>query len=139
MESTAQDFPQELPQELRESQQGQVLDGASTAQVWQRNLAALRDYVELSTHWRPGGIDRHEALKVALPALESAASPSDALRRANDAALVARRQADLARAVANAAIAHLHAVLNKPRTHHEQQAADTAAREWLQSIGSEPN
>jgi hypothetical protein len=36
------------------------------------------------------------------------------------------------------AIAHLHAVLNKARTHPEQQAADTAARDWLASIGSEP-
>lgn len=36
------------------------------------------------------------------------------------------------------AIGHLQAVLNKPRTHDEQQAADTAARDWLVSIGSEP-
>lgn len=37
------------------------------------------------------------------------------------------------------AIGHLQAVLNKARTHHEQQAADTAARDWLASIGSEPD
>jgi hypothetical protein len=37
-----------------------------------------------------------------------------------------------------AALRHLHAVLNGARTHDEQQAADTAAREWLASIGSEP-
>jgi hypothetical protein len=37
------------------------------------------------------------------------------------------------------AIGHLHAVLNKPRTHDEQLAADTLARDWLASIGSEPN
>ncbi len=37
------------------------------------------------------------------------------------------------------AINHLQAVLNKARTHDEQQAADTAARDWLTSIGSEPN
>ena len=36
------------------------------------------------------------------------------------------------------AIGHLQAVLNKPRTHDEQVAADTAARAWLESIGSEP-
>ena len=36
------------------------------------------------------------------------------------------------------AIGHLQAVLNKSRTHAEQQAADTAARDWLISIGSEP-
>ena len=37
-----------------------------------------------------------------------------------------------------AAVGHLQAVLNQPRTHDEQQRADTAAREWLASIGSEP-
>lgn len=36
------------------------------------------------------------------------------------------------------AIGHLQAVLNKARTHDEQQKADTAARDWLTSIGSEP-
>lgn len=35
------------------------------------DLATLRDYVERSTHWREGGADRHEALKVALPRLEA--------------------------------------------------------------------
>lgn len=35
-------------------------------------------------------------------------------------------------------ITHLQAVLNKARTHAEQQAADTAARDWLISIGSAP-
>jgi hypothetical protein len=37
------------------------------------------------------------------------------------------------------AIGHLQAVLNKARTHDEQQAADTAARDWLASIGSDPD
>lgn len=37
------------------------------------------------------------------------------------------------------AIGHLQAVLNKARTHAEQQAADTAARDWLVSVGSEPD
>jgi hypothetical protein len=36
------------------------------------------------------------------------------------------------------AIKHLQEVLNKPRNHYDQQRADTAAREWLASIGSEP-
>ena len=48
------------------------------------------------------------------------------------------KQAKVAGANARIAVAHLHAVLNKPRTHAEQQAADTAARDWLMSIGSEP-
>jgi len=33
------------------------------------------------------------------------------------------------------AITHLDTVLNKCRSHAEQQAADTAARDWLNSIG----
>ncbi len=49
------------------------------------------------------------------------------------------RQAKAALATARIAIGHLHAVLNKARTHAEQQAADTAARDWLTSIGSEPS
>lgn len=48
------------------------------------------------------------------------------------------RQATAARATAQVAITHLQAVLNKARTHAEQQAADTAARDWLTSIGSDP-
>ena len=42
-------------------------------------------------------------------------------------------------ATALVAIRHLHAVLNKARTFDEKQAADTAARAWLVSIGSEPS
>ena len=42
-------------------------------------------------------------------------------------------------ATARVAIGHLQAVLNKPRTHDEQLRADTLARDWLTSIGSEPD
>jgi hypothetical protein len=49
------------------------------------------------------------------------------------------RVARAAQATARVAVGHLQAVLNKARTHAEQQAADTAARDWLISIGSEPN
>lgn len=42
-------------------------------------------------------------------------------------------------ATARIAIGHLQAVLNKCRTADEQQRADTAARDWLISIGSEPS
>ncbi len=41
-------------------------------------------------------------------------------------------------ATARIAIRHLQSVLNTARTHAEQQAADTSARDWLISIGSEP-
>lgn len=43
-----------------------------------------------------------------------------------------------AQATARIAITHLQEVLNKARTHADQQAADTAARDWLISIGSDP-
>lgn len=49
-----------------------------------------------------------------------------------------QQQARAAQAAARIAITHLQAILNKPRTHAEQQAADVAARDWLISIGSEP-
>jgi hypothetical protein len=55
-----------------------------------------------------------------------------------DMALMNARHAEAARATARVAIGHLQAVLNKPRTHAEQQVADTAARDGLISIGSEP-
>ena len=46
--------------------------------------------------------------------------------------------AEAARATARIAIGHLQTMLNKCRTADEQLAADTAARDWLVSIGSEP-
>lgn len=49
------------------------------------------------------------------------------------------RHAEVARATARVAINHLQDVLNKARTHDEQQRADTAARDWLTSIGSDPS
>lgn len=54
-------------------------------------------------------------------------------------ALVAQAEARRLSAENRIAIGHLQQVLNKPRTHGEQQAADTAARDWLVSIGSEPS
>ena len=56
-----------------------------------------------------------------------------------DMALANERHAEAARATARVAIGHLQEVLNKPRTHDEQQRADTLARDWLTSIGSESN
>lgn len=49
------------------------------------------------------------------------------------------RQAEAARATARVSIGHLQSVLNSSRTHSEQQQADTMARDWLISIGSEPS
>ena len=53
-----------------------------------------------------------------------------------DIALQSQKEAAAARATARIAIGHLQAVLLNARTHNEQQKADTAARDWLTSIGS---
>ena len=53
-------------------------------------------------------------------------------------ALAAAKRREAVAATARIAIGHLQAVLNKARTHDEQLRADTAARDWLISIGSEP-
>ena len=65
----------------------------------------------------------------------------DWLERGNDEwRCDARRNAgyaESARATARIAIGHLQAMLNKARTFQEGQDAETAARDWLASIGSE--
>jgi primosomal protein N'' len=55
-----------------------------------------------------------------------------------DVKAAAMREAEAKRTALQTAIGHLQAVLNKCRTADEQLRADTAAREWLTSIGSEP-
>jgi hypothetical protein len=106
-----------------------------------RVFATLTDYVERTTHWIEGGTDRHTA-KLALKGigevLDDIEWTEKGLAEWRDAALANQKQARMERAHARIAIAHLQAVLNKARTHAEQQAADTAARDWLISIGSEP-
>ena len=54
-----------------------------------------------------------------------------------DLAMSNDRQAKAAHATARVAIRHLQGVLNMARTHAEQEAADTAARDWLVSIGND--
>jgi len=54
-----------------------------------------------------------------------------------DRALSEMKQAKAVRATARIAITHLQKVLNGCKTHDERQAADTAARDWLDSIGAE--
>lgn len=101
----------------------------------------LTDYVERTTHWHEGGADRHDA-KVALKnfgeVIDDIEWTEKGLAEWRDVALSNARQAEMARANARIAITHLQSILNKPRNHAEQQAADTAARDWLISIGSEP-
>lgn len=104
-------------------------------------LDILKDYVERSTHWQEGGADRHAALL----ALKELGEESDLLDWAEkglaewrDMWKGAARRNTIAQAQLRIAVGHLQAVLNKARTHAEQQTADTAARDWLTSIGSEP-
>lgn len=52
-------------------------------------------------------------------------------------AIIRSRQAEAARATARVAIDHLEAVLSKAKTANEQMTIDTAARNWLESIGME--
>ena len=164
-------------------------------------LATLRDYIERSTHWQEGGATRHDALKVALPAMEDIMlgaaleltasllyvdsirdskhtsisyetmqrsgfkrknwqrpyTLADARSEAKTAAMRLRTAWELLDPASSAsqaqarrttlgncqeqlqiAIGHLQTVLNKCRTADEQLAADAAARDWLISIGSEP-
>ena len=101
----------------------------------------LTDFVERATHWQEGGTDRHTA-KQALADLSELVDGVEWTEKGlaewrtqyTEEAIKARA----ARATARIAITHPQAVLNKPRTHAEQLAADTAARDWLESIGSSP-
>ncbi len=49
------------------------------------------------------------------------------------------KQATTSRAQNRIALSHLDAVLNKAKNAHDQQAIDTAARDYLASIGYEPS
>lgn len=106
-----------------------------------RVFATLTDYIERTTHWREGGATRHDA-KLALNdvgnILDDIEWTEKGISEWRDVAQTNARQGEAARATSRVAIAHLQAVLNQSRTHAEQQAADTAARDWLISIGSEP-
>ena len=51
---------------------------------------------------------------------------------------VAARQNGASQASLRIAIGHLHAMLAPGRNANESFAADAAARDWLESIGSEP-
>ena len=104
-------------------------------------FTTLTDYVERTTHWREGGADRHEAklaLKEVGDILDDIEWTEKGLVEWRDTALSSQSHARAAEAIARVAITHLQAVLNQSRTHADQQAADTAARDWLISIGSDP-
>lgn len=105
----------------------------------------LRDAIPLGEHPEP----HSEFITVRLDTVQSAADAIEAfdddkewiekgLAEWRDMALKNAKYAESARATARVAITHLQSVLNIPRTHAQQQNFDTAARDWLLSIGSEP-
>ncbi len=102
-----------------------------------RLLKYLADAVPQGPHPEPHA----EWVSVRLDVVQTAIDHIDWLEKGNEEwrlqQLSAGKQAKAARAQARVAITHLQAVLNNARTHPEQQAADTAARDWLESIGSE--
>lgn len=103
-----------------------------------RLTKALSDAIPAGPHPDPHA----EWINVRLDFVQEAIDHIEWLDKGNaewrDMALIRAKQAEAARATARVAITHLQAILNKPRTHAKQQAADTLARDWLISIGSEP-
>lgn len=98
----------------------------------------MGDAIPLGPHPTPHA----EWIQVRLDVVQNAIDHIEWIEKGNDEwkqmYTQSNRQRNAAQATARIAISHLQAVLNKARTHAEQQAADTAARDWLISIGSEP-
>lgn len=101
----------------------------------QQAISTLCDYVERSTHCQEG---RHAAMQALNELPDAVEWLEKGVAEWRYEALEKGRHAEVARATARVAIGHLQSVLNQPRTHAEQQRADTAARDWLLSIGSDP-
>jgi hypothetical protein len=104
-----------------------------------RLIKYLNDAVPAGPHPEPHA----EWVQVRLDVVQTAADHIEWLEKGNEEwrqMIVATERGYKAEAAARRiAVGHLQAVLNKARTHAEQQAADTAARDWLTSIGSEPS
>lgn len=104
----------------------------------ERLIKYLADSIPLGAHPEPHA----EWVNVRLDAVQQAIDHIEWLEKGNEEwrvmAQTTQCHTEVVRATARVAISHLQAVLNKPRTHAEQQSADAAARDWLTSIGSEP-
>lgn len=102
-----------------------------------RLIKYLADSIPQGPHPEP----HSERVSVRLDVVQTAIDHIEWLEKGNKewrlAGLSARKQAEAARATARVAIGHLQDVLNKARTFDEQQRADTAARDWLASIGAD--
>lgn len=95
----------------------------------------LSDAIPKGEHNNPS----NEFIRVRLDTVQEAIDHIEWVNKGLDEwrslALLREEQARTISAMARVAIGHLQAVLNNARTHHDQQAADTAARDWLTSIG----
>lgn len=102
-----------------------------------RLLKYLADTIPAGPHPAPHA----EWVGVRLDVVQTAIDHIEWLEKGNEEGrlqcISAAKQAKVAQAQARVAITHLQAVLNGCRTHEAQQAADTAARDWLESIGSD--
>jgi hypothetical protein len=103
-----------------------------------RLTKAFADAIPLGPHPEPHA----EWIQVRLDFVQEAIDHMEWLEMGNaewrDMAVSRAKQTMAVQKTTRIAIAHLQEVLNKARTHAEQQDADTAARDWLISIGSEP-
>jgi hypothetical protein len=99
---------------------------------------ALSDAIPKGLHPEPHA----EWIQVRLDFVQEAIDHLDWLEMGvgewREEALSQQQKVHAAQAMVRIATRHLQAVLNKPRTHAEQIMADVAARDWLISIGSEP-
>ena len=104
----------------------------------ERLTKAFSDAIPIGPHPEPHA----EWISVRLDFVQDAIDHLDWLEKGNaewrEIAVMRTKELKAVQATARVAITHLQAVLNKPRTHAEQQEADTAARDWLISIGSDP-
>ena len=104
----------------------------------ERLTKAFSDAIPIGPHPEPPA----EWISVRLDFVQDAIDHLEWLEKGNaewrEIAVRRTKELKAVQATARVAITHLQAVLNKPRTHAEQQEADTAARDWLISIGSDP-
>lgn len=102
------------------------------------HMRVVSNFLSRVKHWEGLRPDRRDALVAVDAAVDAVDWIESGLAEWRSVATTAQLQAKASSATARIAIGHLQAVLNTARSHHEQQAADTAARDWLTSIGSEP-
>lgn len=111
---------------------------SKAAQALQGAIDLLTKFYESSSLASTRALDMIDAeLPVLRAALDDVEYTEKGLSEWRATAQANARHAEAARATARVAIGHLQAVLLTAKTHDERQRADTAARDWLASIGAE--